>query len=51
VKPDHCSICRSSEWIEAHHSDYSKPLEVLWVCKKCHNAIHKRLSTIKKQEK
>lgn len=27
--------------VEAHHDDYSKPLEVRWVCNKHHRAIHK----------
>ncbi len=43
IKPSNCSICNSEKWIEAHHADYNKPLVVVWVCKKCHNAIHKRL--------
>lgn len=25
---------------QAHHEDYSKPLEVIWLCKACHNAEH-----------
>jgi hypothetical protein len=36
VRPKVCSRCRESDKIEAHHEDYSKPLEVTWLCKKCH---------------
>jgi hypothetical protein len=43
IKPTTCSICNSDQWIEAHHADYTKPLEVVWLCKKCHVAIHKGL--------
>lgn len=35
-RPDTCSRCGKKARIEAHHNDYSKPLEVLWVCKPCH---------------
>ena len=42
VRPDNCSICKSSNVgkIEAHHNDYNKPLDVIWVCKSCHGTIH-----------
>jgi len=35
-----CSICNDIN-SEAHHEDYSKPLDVMWLCKKHHYEIHK----------
>jgi hypothetical protein len=29
---------------EAHHFDYAKPLEVLWICRRHHFGIHHPLS-------
>lgn len=43
IRPEVCSICQSKGSIEGHHADYDKPLEVVWVCKKCHTMIHKNL--------
>jgi hypothetical protein len=37
-----CEICGDSKSF-AHHNDYSKPLEVIWLCKKHHNDIHQVL--------
>jgi hypothetical protein len=35
-----CTICGGVENIHAHHRDYSKPLDVVWLCVKCHQRIH-----------
>lgn len=40
VRPSVCSRCGGSNRIEAHHADYSKPLDVEWLCRRCHNRHH-----------
>lgn len=37
-----CSVCNSNEKIEGHHDDYTKPMEVRWLCEKCHREWHKQ---------
>ena len=39
-KLDRCEICGRSGKIHGHHEDYSKPLEVMWLCPQCHNGRH-----------
>ena len=38
VKPGVCPSC-GSDVVQGHHDDYSKPLDVRWVCPVCHAAI------------
>lgn len=35
-----CAKCGTNEDICAHHEDYSKPLEVMWLCRSCHVRRH-----------
>jgi uncharacterized protein YlaI/predicted HTH domain antitoxin len=47
-RPVICSICNNTQvfedgrnGIQAHHNDYNKPLEITWMCQKCHHEWHK----------
>lgn len=36
-----CEKCNSQD-SEMHHEDYSKPLEIIWLCRSCHLKLHKQ---------
>jgi hypothetical protein len=38
-----CERCNTKCVTEAHHYDYSKPLEVTWLCDYCHKEVHKEM--------
>ncbi len=40
VRPDYCTECGKDCKPQAHHPDYSKMLEVLWLCHSCHLKAH-----------
>ena len=40
IKPKRCELCNRCSEIEAHHVDYGRPLQVTWLCKKCHTKAH-----------
>ncbi len=35
-----CVVCGSTRAIHAHHKDYSKPLDITWLCRKHHREVH-----------
>lgn len=43
IKPTKCQRCYQEKKLHGHHEDYSKPLDVLWLCAVCHAAAHKEL--------
>lgn len=46
VKPDNCEHCGESVRLYAHHHDYTKPLEVEFLCSRCHGAVHRALNAM-----
>jgi hypothetical protein len=39
IKKADCIVCGSTE-SQMHHKDYTKPLEIDWMCRSCHMSIH-----------
>lgn len=35
-----CVVCNSAEVVEAHHFDYARPLDVIWLCSHHHKDVH-----------
>jgi len=54
IRPDKCECCgkkaagRGGAALQAHHDDYDRPLDVKWLCKRCHMKIHHGQASQKK---
>ena len=35
-----CFFCGATGKLHAHHQDYSKPLDIFWLCAPCHGKLH-----------
>lgn len=42
-----CAMCGSGDLVHAHHDDYSKPLDVIWLCVIHHKSRHAYLDYLK----
>lgn len=41
IRPEVCPSCGNIGKVHAHHSDYSQPLAVEWLCSDCHGVRHR----------
>lgn len=37
---ENCKVCGTNENIEAHHEDYTKPFDIIWLCRMHHREHH-----------
>jgi hypothetical protein len=38
-KPERCEQCKKMDKLTAHHKDYNKPLDIVWLCYECHRNV------------
>lgn len=44
TKPNNCQRCgrpATGRYLQMHHADYGKPLDVTWLCSRCHGLEHR----------
>jgi len=41
LRPLNCEQCEQELPVQGHHEDYSKPLDVIWLCVPCHGKAHR----------
>lgn len=45
LKREPCEVCGTVK-VEAHHVDYEKPFEIVWLCRKHHIEADKKLTNL-----
>lgn len=43
LNPEPCAVCGETT-TDAHHEDYNKPLDIVWLCRSHHRLRHEELS-------
>lgn len=52
TKPEACERCQSTALrLHGHHEDYSKPLEVMWLCEPCHGKRHREINAERRMKR
>lgn len=46
IKKETCEVCGSNRFIQAHHDDYSFPLDIRWLCAKHHQEWHRNATPL-----
>jgi hypothetical protein len=41
ARPESCEMCGRRAYVQAHHDDYSRWLDVRWLCSACHGVAHR----------
>jgi hypothetical protein len=44
IKVEPCERCGFAIGVHAHHEDYSKPLDIMWLCRTCHGERHREIN-------
>lgn len=50
LKRGPCADCGTRKNVHAHHSDYSKPMKIKWLCPACHGREHAKKQQLESEE-
>lgn len=50
LKVQPCERCGYGVGVHAHHEDYSKPLEVIWLCRRHHGERHREINEERRRQ-